>query len=61
MFTDGLVGHFGDITTWLMQGSYSSRKEGRNEGNVLFNNTLNTFYFQLYGVKSRGARDVAQR
>ena len=22
----------------------------RKEGNVLFNDTLNTFYFQLYGV-----------
>ena len=24
--------------------------EGRKEGNVLFNNTLNTFYLLLYGV-----------
>ena len=24
--------------------------EGRNEGNVLFNNALNTFYLRLYGV-----------
>ena len=24
---------------------------GRKEGNVLFNNTLNTFYLQLYGVR----------
>ena len=23
---------------------------GRKEGNVLFNDTLNTFYLQLYGV-----------
>ena len=23
---------------------------GRKEGNVLFNNTLNTFYLRLYGV-----------
>ena len=23
---------------------------GRNEGNILFNNTLNTFYLWLYGV-----------
>ena len=26
------------------------RKEGRKEGNVLFNDTLNTFYLWLYGV-----------
>ena len=25
--------------------------EGRKEGNVLFNNTLNTFYLRLYGVR----------
>ena len=24
---------------------------GRKEGNVLFNDALNTFHFQLYGVK----------
>ena len=27
------------------------RKEGRKEGNVLFNDTLNTFYLQLYGIR----------
>ena len=26
-------------------------KEGRKEGNVLFNDALNTFYLRLYGVK----------
>ena len=26
-------------------------KEGRKEGNILFNNTLNTFYLRLYGVR----------
>ena len=26
------------------------RKEGRKEGNVIFNDALNTFYLQLYGV-----------
>ena len=25
--------------------------EGRMEGNVLFNDALNTFYLQLYGVR----------
>ena len=25
--------------------------EGRKEGNILFNDTLNTFYLRLYGVK----------
>ena len=27
-----------------------SDKEGRKEGNVLFKDTLNTFYLRLYGV-----------
>ena len=26
-------------------------EEGRKEGNVLFNNALNTFYLRLYGVR----------
>ena len=26
------------------------RKEERKEGNVLFNDTLNTFYFRLHGI-----------
>ena len=26
------------------------REEGRKEGNVLFNDALNTFYLRLYGV-----------
>ena len=31
--------------------SDSGRKEGRKKGNVLFNDTLNTFYYlRLYGV-----------
>ena len=30
---------------------FSWRKEVRKEGNVLFNDTLNTFYLRLYGVK----------
>ena len=29
---------------------YHSHKEGRKEGNVLFNDALNTFYLRLYGV-----------
>ena len=29
---------------------HSDSERGRKEGNVLFNNTLNTFYLQLYGV-----------
>ena len=27
--------------------------EGRKEGNVLFNDALNTFYLRLYGSKGR--------
>ena len=29
----------------------NSNLEGRKEGNVLFNDTLNTFYLWLYGVR----------
>ena len=28
-------------------------RDGRKEGNVLFNNALNTFYLRLYGVRPR--------
>ena len=30
---------------------YGYMTSGRKEGNVLFNDTLNTFYLQLYGVR----------
>ena len=30
---------------------YSTRREGRKEGNVLFKDALNTFYLWLYGVR----------
>ena len=37
---------------WLKIDSHQrGRKEGRKEGNVSFNDALNTFYLQLYGVK----------
>ena len=38
--------------TYLIYGYTASTiwKEGRKEGNVLFNDALNTFYLQLYGV-----------
>ena len=29
----------------------STLRNGRKEGNVLFNNALNTFYLRLYGVR----------
>ena len=35
--------HLGTII-WL-------RTYGRKEGNVLFNNALNTFYLRLYGIR----------
>ena len=31
--------------------------EGRKEGNVLFNDALNTFYLQLYGVRYNMVKD----
>ena len=36
----------------LINGIYINvNKTGRKEGNVLFNNTLKTFYFWIYGIK----------
>ena len=35
----------------INSGNQLSRKEGRKEGNVLFNDALNTFYLRLYGVR----------
>ena len=37
------------------EGRKEGTKEGRKEGerNVLFNDTLNTFYLRLYGVRER--------
>ena len=29
----------------------SLNKEGRKEGNVLFNDALNSFYLRLYGIR----------
>ena len=37
---------------WMM--CYPGREdqeEGRKEGNVLFNDTLNTFYLRLFGIR----------
>ena len=31
--------------------------EGRKEGNVLFNDALNTFYLRLYGVRHNMVKD----
>ena len=33
---------------------YKTTQIMREEGNVLFNDTLNTFYLRLYGVTERG-------
>ena len=32
-------------------GRFQGKRIGRKEGNVLFNNALNTFYLRLYGVR----------
>ena len=29
----------------------NNKKEGRKEGNILFNDALNTFYLPLYGIR----------
>ena len=57
-FTAGLNNHNGPI---LLIGFFfynqcptvgmSKEKEGRKEGNVLFNEALNTLYLRLYGIR----------
>ena len=42
-FHFAIKSHYGKILLFSTWG-------GRNDGNVLFNDTLNTFYFRLYGV-----------
>ena len=37
------------VHIWIIQKQNNSIK-GRKEGNVLFNDTLNTFYLRLYGI-----------
>ena len=37
------------MITWTKR-MKEGRKEGRKKGNVLFNDALNKFYLQLYGV-----------
>ena len=43
------------ITTYLLTGKkcdlYGDIETGRKEGNILFNDALNTFYLRLYGVR----------
>ena len=34
-----------------------TRKVGRNQGNVSFNDALNTFYLRLYGVRHVMVKD----
>ena len=43
--------HFYIISTLFQFWQFGNLKEGRKEGNVLFNDTLNTFYLQLYGIR----------
>ena len=39
----------------------TSHTEGRKEGNVLFNDALNTFYLRLYGVRHHMVKDHSDR
>ena len=50
-----------------MVNDHSDSARGRKEGNILFNDALNTFYLRLYGVghmvndhseSARGRKDV---
>ena len=36
---------------WQLVSSHYLSGPGRKEGNILFNDTLNTFYLRLYGVR----------
>ena len=38
-------------STHFIYGYMASNSEAREEGNVLFNDTRNTFYLRLYGVR----------
>ena len=39
------------LLNWKNEEVFSLHKVGRKEGNVLFNDALNTFYLRLYGVR----------
>ena len=49
IFNDAL-NTFNFMVIWYQGPLRLWNKKGRKEGNVLFNNTLNTFYLWLYGV-----------
>ena len=40
-----------DFRGWELEDADLRRQDVRKEGNVLFNDALNTFYLQLYGVE----------
>ena len=40
-----------DATLWYIETGNVTIPEKYKEGNVLFNDTLNTFYLRLYGVR----------
>ena len=43
--------YFGSIShSWLLVGNHSDNAR-KKEGNVLFNDTLSTFYLRLYGIR----------
>ena len=44
-----VYGHVNKVSHSL----WGTQTEGRKEGNVLFNDTLNTFYLWLYGVRHK--------
>ena len=50
---NGLCSHIKSIITHTLDITNISSAEytGRKEGNVLFNDALNTFYLRLYGVR----------
>ena len=40
-----------DMGEWMHRMWLNRQKNGERERNVLFNDTLNTFYLRLYGVR----------
>ena len=50
MSAHGTMGHRMDLSWWT-HSAISCSSAPRKEGNILFNDALNTFYLRLYGVR----------
>ena len=50
-FIEAQIGQLADLLLEAFLFFFLFLMEGRKEGNVLFNDALNTFYLRLYGVR----------